>query len=184
MDNDKISNEKVNEMIRSVCSELKISGKANEYEFYHENKLLKDFTLNELVYKEFGTEGTLNIYNKNKYNLSKEDNIILKQKMNGLWEIDSYMLSLFMLNFEQWKHFFNSNQGQIEDILDNFISNINEEIVFNIIVLCHIKEKFEGKNRVNFIINKGIKGLSKKFDEINKAKDNDESEIEDELSEF
>ena len=66
----------------------------NEYEFYHENILLRDFTLNETVYKVFGTEGTLNIYNINKYNLSKEDNIILKQKMNGLWEVDSYILSL------------------------------------------------------------------------------------------
>ena len=126
----------------------------------------------------------MNIYNINKYNLSKEDNIILKQKMNGLWEIDSYMLSLFMLNFEQWKHFLNSNQSQIEDILVLFISNIDEQIVFNIIVLCHIKEKFKGKNRVNFIIKKGIKGLYKKFDEINEAKDNDENEIEDELSDF
>ena len=180
MDNDKILNEKVNEMIRNACSQLKISGKADEYEFYHENKLLSLLELNETVYKVFGTEGTLNVCNINKYNLSKEENIIFKQKMNGLWEIDSYLLSLFNLNFEQWKHFFNSNQGQIEGILDNFISNINEEIVFNIIVLCHIKEKFEGKNRVNFIIKKGIKGLYK-FDEINNAKDENEDEDVEEI---
>ena len=180
MDKDKRSNENVNEMIKNVCLQLKISGKADEYEFYHENKLLRDFALNETVYKVFGTEGTLNIYNINKYNLCKEDNIIFRQKMNGLWNIDSYMLSLFMLNFEQWKHFLNSNQSQIEDILVLFISNIDEEIVFNIIVLCHIKEKFKGKNRVNFIIKKGIKGLYKKFDEIGEVKDEEEDEDEDE----
>ena len=162
---DKVSKEKVNEMIKKVSSELKISGNTEEYEFYCEKEIIKDLTLNDYVYKVFSTKQTLNIYYNNKYNLSKEDNIILKQKMNGLWKIDSYMLSLFKLNFEQWKLFIDRNKRTIEKAL-LFENDIDEEIVFSIIVLCHIRNEFNGKKRANLIIKKSIKGLNGRFKEI------------------
>ena len=163
---DKASNEKVNEMIKNVLSQLKISDNIEEYEFYHEKKLFDILKLNDTVYKIFGTEGTFNIHAKNKYNLSKEDNIILKQKMNGLWEVDSYILSLLELNYEKWELSLDCKKSKIKNIINK---DVDEETVFSIIVLKHIKKVLKGKNRVKLIFSKCIKGLNMKYNEINEV---------------
>jgi hypothetical protein len=134
---DKASNEKVNEMIKNVLSQLKISDNIEEYEFYHEKKLFDNLKLNDTVYKIFGTEGTFNIHPKNKYNLSKEDNIILKQKMNGLWEVDCYILSLLELNYKKWELSLDFKKSKIKSIINK---DVDEETVFSIIVLENIKK--------------------------------------------
>ena len=49
-------------MINKVCSDLKISGNTEEYEFYCDQEIINDLTLKDYAYKVFSTKKTLNIY--------------------------------------------------------------------------------------------------------------------------
>ena len=83
----------------------------------------------------FGEEGTLTIKSKKKYiNISKEDNLIMEQKMNGLWEISDYVLFLLYIKKKKWNNFLNKDKNKIKEI---FNKNIDEEAIFNIVVLCY-----------------------------------------------
>ena len=164
----KVQEETMNEMIKNVCSKLKISGNIEDYDFYHNEDLLNG-EFNKKVLSIFGTNGTLKIFSKKKLNLPKEDNIIMNQEMNGLWKMDNTKLSWFNFNQKKWKEFLKKNEIKLKEIFKN---NIPEEAVFNLIVLSHIIEISAGKTRFNLIIKKAIKGLNKKYPEINEERVN------------
>ena len=63
----------------------------------------------------------------------------------------------------------NKNNAKLKEI---FKKDIPEEAVFNLIVLSHIITIASGKTRFNLIIKKAIKGLNKKYPEINEEKIN------------
>ena len=165
---DKVMTTSMNEMIKNVCSKLKISGNIEEYDFYHNENLLNG-EFNKSVVSIFGLGGTLKIFSKKKLNLPKEDNIIMNQEMNGLWKMDKNKLSWFNFNQEKWKEFLSKNEAKLKEIFKN---NIPEEAVFNLIVLSYIIEIASGKTRFNLIIKKAIKGLNKKYPEINEERVN------------
>ena len=165
---DKVMTTSMNEMIKNVCSKLKISGNIEEYDFYHNENLLNG-EFNKSVLSIFGSGGTLKIFSKKKLNLPKEDNIIMNQEMNGLWKMDKNKLSWFNFNQEKWKEFLSKNEAKLKEIFKN---NIPEEAVFNLIVLSYIIEIASGKTRFNLIIKKAIKGLNKKYPEINEERVN------------
>ena len=163
----RVMKETINEMLKNICLQLKISDNLEEYDFYKDEDSIKD--LNHTVYNVFYTQGTIKIYSKNKSNLPKEDYIIMKQEMNGLWKIDNYKLSWFNFNQSKWKEFIEKNKIKIKEI---FKKDIPEEAIFNLIVLSYIISIASGKARFNLIIKKAIKGLNKKYPEINEEKVN------------
>ena len=117
----------------------------------------------------FHPKGILNIYSKMKNNLPKEDNIILSQNMNGLWDMDLPKLGLFNFNKEKWNEFLNKNNAKIRGI---FKKDISEDAIFNLIVISYIMKIGSGKMRYKLIIKKAIKGLIKKWPEIDEEKVN------------
>ena len=163
----RVMKETINEMLKNICLQLNISDNLEEYDFYRNEDLIKD--LNHTVYGVFYDQGILKIYSKNKANLPKEDYIIMKQEMNGLWKIDNYKLSWFNFNQSKWKEFIEKNKVKIKEI---FKKDIPEEAIFNLIVLSYIISIASGKARFNLIIKKAIKGLNKKYPEINEEKVN------------
>ena len=96
--------------------------------------------------------------------MPKEDFIIMKQEMNGLWKMDISKLAWFNLNKEKWKEFLSKNKNKIVNI---FKKDIPEEAIFNLIVLQYIMKIAKGKKRFNLIIKKAVKSLNKKYPEIN-----------------
>ena len=132
----RVIKETASEMIINVCKNLKIYDNSDEYNFYYEEKnSLEGNKLNYLVYNIFGEEGTLTIKSKKKYiNISKEDNLIMEQKMNGLWEISDYVLFLLYIKKEKWNNILNKDKNKIKEI---FNKNIDKEAIFNIVVLCY-----------------------------------------------
>ena len=102
-------------------------------------------------------------------NLPKEDIIIINQEMNGLWKMDNNKLSWFNFNQAKLKQFIEKNKDKLKEIFKN---NIPEEAIFNLIILSHIINISTGKTRFNLIIKKAIKGLNKKYPEIDEEKVN------------
>ena len=159
---------KLNEMLKGILTTLKINTNIKEYDFYHDEDLIND-RLHDSVYNIFGINGTLKIYNKMKNNLPKEDTIIINQGINGLWKMDSSKLAWFNFNNSSWKKFLDKNEKKLKEI---FEKNIDEEAVFNLIILTHIISISTGKTRFNLIIKKALKGLNKKYPEINEERVN------------
>ena len=160
--------ETIKEMIINVFDKLKINEKIEEYDFYHGEDLINE-ELNSTIYGVFGANGKLKIYNKKKMNLPKEDIIIINQEMNGLWKMDNNKLSWFNFNQAKLKQFIEKNKDKLKEI---FKKNIPEEAIFNLIILSHIINISTGKTRFNLIIKKAIKGLNKKYPEIDEEKVN------------
>ena len=165
---DRVMQEKLSEMINNILKMLNINDNVKEYDFYNKEDLINN-RLNDTVYNIFGVNGTIKIYNKMKNNLPKEDTIIINQGINGLWKMDSSKLSWFNFNSSSWKQFYKKNEKKFNEI---FKKNIDEEAVFNLIVLSHIISIAAGKTRFNLIIKKAIKGLNKKYPEINEERVN------------
>ena len=163
-----VMNEKINDMLKNIFKKLNINNNFDEFDFYKGENLIND-NLNNTVHGVFGSGGELKIYNKRKNNLPKEDNIIMNQGINGLWKMDNAKLSWFNFNQTKWKEFLNKNNAKLKEI---FKKDIPEEAVFNLIVLSHIITIASGKTRFNLIIKKAIKGLNKKYPEINEEKIN------------
>ena len=133
----------------------KIGESINELDFYCGENKIND-KMNEPLMNIFQGKGTLNIFSKMKSNLPKEDNIILSQYMNGLWTMDISKLGWF-------------NFARIKGI---FKKDIPENAIFNLIVISYIMEIGSGKMRYKLIIKKAIKGLMKKWPEIDEEKGN------------
>ena len=96
--------------------------------------------------------------------MPKEDKIILSQEMNGLWKMDIAKLGWFNFNKGKWAEFLKNNNKRIKEI---FKKDISEEAIFNLIMISYIMKIANGKMRYKLIIKKAIKGLNKKWPEIN-----------------
>ena len=84
--------------------------------------------------------------------------------MNGLWTMDISKFSWFNLTKSKWNDFVKKNNSKIKEI---FKKNISEDAIFNLVVLSYIMKVGSGKIRYKLIIKKAIKGLNKKWSEIN-----------------
>ncbi len=115
--------ENIQDFIKEICEKFGLKD-SNKYNFYFQDKLLNNN--NNQVY-EVIKDGILKIENKFK----KIDEIILNQETNGLWKICEKNLSLLNLNDTKWKQFLKKNEN---DFKTTFGININDEIIFNILV--------------------------------------------------
>ena len=156
------------EIIKNIFKKIGINNNLNEYDFYVDETILLEEDFDVPYYdKFFSGNKTLKIYNKEKMNISKEDKIILKQRMNGLWKIEDSILSLINFNQEKWKKCLNDNRNIIKEIINK---DISDEVIFNLIILIYIIKISNGKNRFKYIIKKAINGLNKIYNEINEEK--------------
>ena len=151
--------ENITDLINDISQKLGIKDKT-KYNFYFNDKLLNNN--NSKVYLII-KDGILKIEEK----LKKEDEIILNQESNGLWKINDKNLNLFNFDKDKWNQFLKKYQ---EDFKKIFTININEEVVFNIIVLDYLIKISQGKARFSLIIKKCINSLKKKFKEVNENK--------------
>ena len=158
----------IEEFIMDKLKKYKIGESINELDFYCGENKIND-KMNEPLMHIFQRKGTLNIFSKMKSNLPKEDNIILSQDMNGLWTMDISKLGWFNFTKEKWNEFLNKNNAKIKGI---FKKDIPENAIFNLIVISYIMEIGSGKMRYKLIIKKAIKGLMKKWPEIDEEKVN------------
>lgn len=156
------------EFIKDKLKKYKIGENIDELDFYNnENKINEQ--MNEPLMHIFHGNGILKIYSKMKNNLPKEDNIILSQDMNGLWVMDISKLGWFNFTKEKWNEFLNKNNAKIKGI---FKKDISENAIFNLIVISYIMKVGSGKMRYKLIIKKAIKGLMKKWPEMDEEKVN------------
>jgi hypothetical protein len=159
---------KFEEFIVDKLKKYKIGESINELDFYSGEDKINDH-INKPLISLFQGKSKLNIYSKMKNNLPKEDNIILSQNMNGLWDMYLPKLGLFNFNKEKWNEFLNKNNEKIKGI---FKKDISENAIFNLIVISYIMKIGSGKMRYKLIIKKAIKGLIKKWPEIDEEKVN------------
>ena len=159
---------KLREFIVDKFKQYKIGESINEIDIYNGEEKINE-QLDKSLMSIFHPKGILNIYSKMKNNLPKEDNIILSQNMNGLWDMDLPKLGLFNFNKEKWNEFLNKNNAKIKGI---FKKDISEDAIFNLIVISYIMKIGSGKMRYKLIIKKAIKGLIKKWPEIDEEKVN------------
>ena len=160
--------ETIIKMIKNIFKKIGINNNLNKYDFYVDETILLEEDFDKLYHKYFYFgDKTLKIYNKEKMNISKEDKIILKQRMNGLWKIEDSILSLINFNQEKWKKCLNDNRNIIKEIINK---DISDEVIFNLIILIYIIKISNGKNRFKYIIKKAINGLNKIYNEINEEK--------------
>ena len=172
---EKIKIEDYNEISQSFekflikeLQKLNIKGNLNEFDYYYDEKNLND-QMNSSLLSLFNGSATLKIFSKVKNNLPKEDNIILSQEMNGLWKMDISKLGWFNFTKEKWNEFLKKNGNKIKGI---FKKDISEEAIFNLVVISYIMKIAAGKMRYKLIIKKAIKGLNKKWPEINEEQVN------------
>ena len=78
--------------------------------------------------------------------------------------MDIAKLAWFNLTKSKWNDFLKKKGNKIKEI---FKKNIAEEAVFNLVVLSYIMNISSGRMRYKLIIKKAIKGLNKKWPEIN-----------------
>jgi len=159
---------KIDEFILDKLKKYKIGESINELDFYNGENKIND-KINLPLMHVFQGKGTLNIYSKMQSNLPKEDNIILSQDINGLWTMDISKLGWFNYTKEKWNEFLNKNNAKIKGI---FKKDIPENAIFNLIVISYIMKIGSGKMRYKLIIKKAIKGLMKKWPEIDEEKVN------------
>ena len=153
----------LNNFIINEFKKLNIEGNINDYDFYSSEEMIND-KLDKPLMSIFIEKGELKIFKKSNNKLPKEDNIILSQEMNGLWKLDISKLNWFDLTKKKWEEFLKKNENKIKEI---FKKNISEEAVFNLVVLSYVMKIAKGKMRYKLIIKKAIKGLNKKWPEIN-----------------
>ena len=132
----------------------------SKYNFYYNDTLLNNKTCP--VYYEI-KNGVLKIENK----LQKIDEIILNQETNGLWKISENNIALFNFDENKWKQFLKKYENDFKKIFD---FSINDEIIFNILVLDYLTKESKGKARYNLIIKKCINALKKKSKKIDDDK--------------
>jgi len=159
---------KVEEFIVDKLKQYKIEKSINELDIYNGENKIND-KISQPLWHIFKARGKLEIYSKMKSNLPKEDNIILSQDMNGLWVMDISKLGWFNFTKEKWNEFLNKNNGKIKEI---FKKDITENGIFNLIVISYIMKIGSEKMRYKLIIKKAIKGLIKKWPEIDEEKVN------------
>ena len=151
------------DFIEEEFEKLNIKEDINNLDFYSKEEIVND-KLKESIYSVFSNSGELKIFTKVNNNLAKEDNIILSQEINGLWKMDISKLTWFNFTKSKWSDFLKKNSNKINEI---FKKKITEEAIFNLIVLSYIMNIASGKMRFKLIIKKAIKGLNKKWPEIN-----------------
>ena len=149
--------------IDEELKKLNIKEDIKNLDFYSKEEIIND-RLNDTIYEIFCGGGELKIFTKVNNNLAKEDNIILSQEINGLWKMDVAKLAWFNLTKSKWNDFLKKNGNKIKEI---FKKNIAEEAIFNLVVLSYIMSISSGRMRYKLIIKKAIKGLNKKWPEIN-----------------
>ena len=84
--------------------------------------------------------------------------------MNGLWKMDIAKLGWLNFTKAKWIEFLKKNNNKIKEI---FKKDISEEAIFNIVLISYIMTVAKGRMRYKLIIKKAIKGLNKKWPEIN-----------------
>ena len=151
------------DFIQDKLKELNIKEDIKNLDFYSNEEIIND-KLTESINDVLRNNGELKIFSKVNGNLAKEDNIILSQEINGLWKMDISKLNWFNFNKTKWSDFIKKNTKKIEEI---FKKKITEEAIFNLLVLSYIMGIASGKMRFKLIIKKAIKGLHKKWPEIN-----------------
>ena len=150
--------------ISQEFKKLNIQGNINDFDYYYEENLINDKLNNSLI-SIFNGKCQLKIFSKiDNKNMPKEDKIILSQEMNGLWKMDISKLGWFNFTKEKWAEFLKNNNKRIKEI---FKKDISEEAIFNLIIISYIMKIANGKMRYKLIIKKAIKGLNKKWPEIN-----------------
>ena len=142
---------------------LNIKGNIKDFDFYSIEDCINN-RMSERLLDIYHGKGELKIFTKVNKNLPLEDNIILCQDMNGLWTMDISKFSWFNLTKSKWNDFVKKNSSKIKEI---FKKNISEDAIFNLVVLSYIMKVGSGKIRYKLIIKKAIKGLNKKWSEIN-----------------
>ena len=151
------------DFITNEFAKLKIKGNINDFDYYNEENLIND-KLNEELIRVINSERKLKIFSKMNNNLPKEDNIVLSQEMNGLWKMDIAKLGWLNFTKAKWIEFLKKNNNKIKEI---FKKDISEEAIFNIVLISYIMTVAKGRMRYKLIIRKAIKGLNKKWPEIN-----------------
>ena len=151
------------DFITNEFAKLKIKGNINDFDYYNEENLIND-KLNEKLIYVINSERKLKIFSKMNNNLPKEDNIVLSQEMNGLWKMDIAKLGWLNFTKAKWIEFLKKNNNKIKEI---FKKDISEEAIFNIVLISYIMTVAKGRMRYKLIIKKAIKGLNKKWPEIN-----------------
>ena len=156
------------EFLKDLLAKYKIDGNIDDFEFFLKENNIKD-NLKENLWSTFMMGGALKIYPKKNKDLPIEDNIILSQEQSGLWKMDISKLSLFNFTKEKWNEYLSKNKEKIKEI---FKKDIVEEAIFNLFVVTYIMKVASGKNRFKLIIKKAIKGIHKKWPEINEEQVN------------
>ena len=151
------------DFIKDELKKLDIKEDINNLDFYSREDNIND-KLKESISDVLRDSGELKILSKVNNNLAKEDNIILSQEINGLWKMEISKLNWFNFTKAKWSDFLNKNSNKITEI---FKKKITEEAIFNLVVLSYIMRIASGKMRFKLIIKKAIKGLNKKWPEIN-----------------
>ena len=151
------------DFIQDEFKKLNIKDDINNIDLYSEEEIIND-KLKESVFDVFRNSGELKIFSKTNKKLAKEDNIILSQEINGLWKMDISKLAWFNFTKSKWNDFLKKNSNKINEI---FKKKITEDAIFNLVVLSYIMGIASGKMRFKLIIKKAIKGLHKKWPEIN-----------------
>ena len=151
--------------ISNIFKKWNINENLNELDFYIGENLVNDFK--ETIHNYIHPGSVLKIFKKMNKDLPKEDNIILSQEINGLWKFDNSKLSWFNFTKAKWNQFLSKNKNKIREI---FKQDINEEAIFNLVVISYIMNISSGKMRYKLIIKKAIKSINKKWAEITEEK--------------
>ena len=151
--------------ILNIFKKWNINENLNEFDFYVGENLINDFK--ETIHNYIHPGSVLKIFKKMNKDLPKEDNIILSQEINGLWKFDNSKLSWFNFTKAKWNQFLSKNKNKIREI---FKQDINEEAIFNLVVISFIMNISCGKMRYKLIIKKAIKSINKKWAEITEEK--------------
>ena len=151
--------------ILNIFKKWNINENLNEFDFYVGENLINDFK--ETIHNYIHPGSVLKIFKKMNKDLPKEDNIILSQEINGLWKFDNSKLSWFNFTKAKWNQFLSKNKNKIREI---FKQDINEEAIFNLVVISYIMNISCGKMRYKLIIKKAIKSINKKWAEITEEK--------------
>ena len=152
--------EKIYELINDINKKLKLKD-IKRYNYYYNDDNILDNKESIIYYKI--TDGILKI--ETKYSIYNE--IILNQDMSGLWKINDDNLKWFKFDKNKWKQFILKYQNDFKKI---FQMNINEEAIFNILIVDYIIKVSEGKTRFKLIIKKCINALGKKYKGIDENK--------------
>ena len=165
-DDYEIKDEKVEETISDLITELSAKyglKDQNKYNFFYDDESLTKNNNSVIYYKI--KDGLLKIEDKTK----KIDEIIMNQETNGLWNINNKNLNMINLDENKWKQFAKKYE---EEFKNTFGINLNDDILFNAVILYYLNKEAKGKSRFNLIIKKCMNALKKKFKEVEEEKIN------------